>query len=51
MLPEIRRIVGERLERRYVRKMLDRHNGNVTRAAEASGIALRHFHRIKARAQ
>ena len=50
-LPEIRRLVGERLERRYVRKMLDRHGGNVTRAAEASGIALRHFHRIKARAQ
>jgi len=50
-LPEIRRIVGERLERRYIRRMLDRHGGNATRAAEASGIALRHFHRLKARAQ
>src|SRR5262249_8226585 len=45
-LPELRRILGERLERLYVRKMLERHGGNVTRAAEASGIALRHFHRI-----
>jgi DNA-binding NtrC family response regulator len=50
-LPEVRRIVGERLERRYVRQMLERHGGNATRAAEASGIALRHFHRIKARTQ
>lgn len=50
-LPEIRRIVGERLERRYVKRMLERHGGNVTRAAEASGIALRHFHRIKSRSQ
>ncbi len=48
-LPEIRRVVNERLERAYVRRMLEKHGGNVTRAAEASGIALRHFHRIKAR--
>ena len=49
-LPELRRLVSDRLERKYVRKMLDKHGGNVTRAAEASGIALRYFHRIKARA-
>ena len=48
-LSEVRRIVNERLERRYVRQMLERHGGNSTRAAEASGIALRHFHRMKAR--
>ena len=48
-LPEIRRIASDRLERRYVRAMLEKHGGNVTRAAEASGIALRHFHRLKAR--
>ena len=50
-LPEARRIVNERLERAYVKRMLDLHDGNVTRAAEASGIALRHFHRLKARTQ
>jgi DNA-binding NtrC family response regulator len=50
-LPAARRIVHERLERAYVKRMLEKHGGNVTRAAEASGIALRHFHRIKARTQ
>jgi DNA-binding NtrC family response regulator len=48
-LPELRRVVTERLERKYVRTLLEKHGGNVTRAADAAGIALRHFHRIKAR--
>jgi DNA-binding NtrC family response regulator len=50
-LPAARRIVHERLERAYVRRMLEKHGGNVTRAAEDSGIALRHFHRLKARSR
>ena len=48
-LPEARRIVAERLEQAYVERMLERHGGVVRRAAEASGIALRHFQRIKAK--
>jgi DNA-binding NtrC family response regulator len=50
-LAEVRRIVNERLERAYVERMLDKHDGVVTRAAEASGIARRHFQRIRARAR
>jgi DNA-binding NtrC family response regulator len=50
-LAEVRRIVNERLERAYVERMLDKHEGVVTRAAEASGIARRHFQRIRARAR
>jgi DNA-binding NtrC family response regulator len=50
-LAEVRRIVNERLERAYVDRMLDKHDGVVTRAAEASGIARRHFQRIRARAR
>jgi DNA-binding NtrC family response regulator len=48
-LPLLRKVVNDRLDRAYVRHMLDQHGGNVTRAAAASGIALRHFHRLKAR--
>ncbi|MBI4818221.1 MAG: sigma 54-interacting transcriptional regulator [Deltaproteobacteria bacterium] len=31
----------------YVEDMLARHSGNVSRAAEAAGVARRHFHRLK----
>ncbi|MBK6694573.1 MAG: sigma 54-dependent Fis family transcriptional regulator [Myxococcales bacterium] len=37
------------LERRYVERALTAHNGNVSRAADASGLARRHFQRLKAR--
>jgi DNA-binding NtrC family response regulator len=37
------------LERRYVERVLAAHEGNVTRAAQASGIARRYFHTLKAR--
>jgi transcriptional regulator of acetoin/glycerol metabolism len=36
-------------EQRYVANLLERHDGNVTRAAAASGLALRYFQRIKSR--
>jgi DNA-binding NtrC family response regulator len=36
-------------QRRYVERVLARHNGNVSRAAEAAGIARRYFQIIKAR--
>ncbi len=44
-----RRKAVEEFERRYVEQVLQEHGGNVTRAAEASGIALRYFHSVKAR--
>ena len=43
-------IVAE-FERLYVERVLARFNGNVTRAAEASGVARRHFYSIKNRSR
>ncbi|MBS2017517.1 MAG: sigma 54-dependent Fis family transcriptional regulator [Deltaproteobacteria bacterium] len=48
-LRELRKIVRERLERRYVTRVLQAHDGSVTRAARSSGIARRHLQRLKAR--
>jgi two-component system response regulator HydG len=44
-----RQQVLDEFERRYLERVLATHGGNVTRAAEASGIARRHFHRLLAR--
>jgi DNA-binding NtrC family response regulator len=41
--------VLDMLEARYVRAMLERHGGNVTRAAAAANLARRYFHKLKAR--
>jgi DNA-binding NtrC family response regulator len=41
--------VLEDFEQRYVAAVLEAHGGNVARAAAASGIARRHFQRVKAR--
>ncbi len=43
-------IVAE-FERLYVERVLARFNGNITRAAEASGVARRHFYSIKNRSR
>ncbi len=40
----------DEFEQRYIARVLDAHGGNVTKAAAASGIARRHFHRLLARA-
>jgi DNA-binding NtrC family response regulator len=48
-LPQTRQIVGDELERRYVKRIVARHGGNVTRAAAASGLALRYFKLLRAR--
>ena len=48
-LPRARAEVVEEFERRYVQRVLDLHGGNVSRAAAASGIALRYFQLIKAK--
>jgi DNA-binding NtrC family response regulator len=47
--PTARQRVIEELERRYVERVLAEHDGNVSRAAEASGIARRQFQRVKGR--
>ena len=48
--PEARARVMDEFDRRFVEHMLERHDGNVTRAAAAAGISRRYFHRVKARA-
>jgi two-component system, NtrC family, response regulator HydG len=42
------RVIAE-LERRFVERVIAEHGGSVASAAEASGIARRHFQRIKTR--
>jgi len=48
-LPRARQKVVEELERRYVQHMLDLYDGNVTRAAAASGIGRRYFQMVRAK--
>ncbi len=48
-LPAARAAIVEEFERRYVGRVLERHGGNVSRAAAASGIALRYFQLLKAK--
>jgi DNA-binding NtrC family response regulator len=48
-LPQTRQLVSDELERRYVQRIVARHGGNVTRAAAASGLALRYFKLLRAR--
>jgi two-component system, NtrC family, response regulator HydG len=47
--PESRDLLVRAFERKYLERMLERHGGNVTRAAEAAGIARRYFHQLLAR--
>jgi DNA-binding NtrC family response regulator len=46
---EARERVVDEFERRYVAHMLDKNQGVVSHAAKASGVARRHFQRIRAR--
>jgi DNA-binding NtrC family response regulator len=48
-LSEARQRMIDEFEQRYVERVLAVHGGNVTRAAEASGIARRHFYRVRDR--
>ena len=48
-LAEARQRAIDELERRYIERILEAHQGNVTRAAAAAGVARRHFHRLKAK--
>ena len=47
--PIARRKTLEEFERRYVAAVLARHNGHVSQAAKASGLALRYFRLVRAR--
>jgi DNA-binding NtrC family response regulator len=47
--PAARQRVIEELEQRFVEKVLAEHGGNITHAAEASGIARRQLQRVRAR--
>jgi DNA-binding NtrC family response regulator len=44
-----RQAIIDEFEKRYVANILAKHNGNVSRAAAASGLALRYFQVLKAR--
>ena len=48
-LSQSRELVVDEFERRYVQRVLARHNGDVARAAAASGIARRYFQLLRAR--
>jgi len=48
-LSRSRELVVDDFERRYVQAVLDRHQGDATRAAQASGIARRYFQLLRAR--
>ena len=48
-LPRARELAVQELERRYLTRVLERHGGNVARAAAASGIARRYFQLLRAR--
>jgi two-component system response regulator HydG len=50
-LVEARQMIIEEFERRYIDHAMDRHGGSVSKAADAAGVAKRHFQRIKARGQ
>jgi two-component system, NtrC family, response regulator HydG len=48
-LGDARQRIVEEFENRYVERILAIHDGNVTRAAAAAGVARRHLQRLKAR--
>jgi transcriptional regulator with GAF, ATPase, and Fis domain len=49
-IAEARQLVVDAFEARYLEHVLAENHGNVTRAAAASGIARRHFYRLRTRA-
>jgi transcriptional regulator with GAF, ATPase, and Fis domain len=46
-----RRKMQDEFARRYVERVLEAHEGNMTEAARASGLALRYFRKVKSRAR
>ena len=48
-LAEARQEVIQEFEKRYLDHILSVHDGNVTRAAAAAGVARRYFHLLRAK--
>ena len=48
-LSDARQMLLDEFESRYVERLLDAYEGNVTRAAAAAGVGRRYFQRLKAR--
>jgi DNA-binding NtrC family response regulator len=48
-LSQARQIVVDEFERRYLKRMLDAHDGNVTHAARAAGVARRYFRLLRSK--
>jgi DNA-binding NtrC family response regulator len=46
-LAQARQLVVDAFERRYLERLLDRHDGNVTHAARAAGVARRYLRLLK----
>jgi DNA-binding NtrC family response regulator len=46
-LSQARQLVVDEFERRYLQQVLDRHDGNVTHAARAAGVARRYFRLLR----
>jgi len=44
-----RQLVVDAFERRYLQRVLERHDGNVTHAARTAGVARRYFHKLMAK--
>jgi two-component system, NtrC family, response regulator HydG len=44
---QARTLLGEAFDRRYLERILAAHNGNLSRAAAASGVARRYFYTLK----
>jgi two-component system, NtrC family, response regulator HydG len=49
--PQARDRILEEFEARYVARLLQRHGGDVAKAAAASGIGRRYFQKLKARSK
>jgi DNA-binding NtrC family response regulator len=45
-LAEVRQLVSDYVEKEYLKRVLARFGGNVTRAAEHAGVARQHLHRL-----
>jgi DNA-binding NtrC family response regulator len=46
-----RAVVAQEYERRYIERVVGDHGGSISQAAEASGLARRHFQRLRARSR
>ena len=50
-MPHARQVVLDEFEERYVTRAVAAHGGNLSRAAAASGVTRRYFHKLKSKAK